>query len=336
MSTDAESGATFTATAFAGPWLPTRGALLAPALTLATWVAVSNAFNVSSKLVAGGSDARNPTVWFATTATQLAFATGVGAALTRARHPRARFRAYAAGPLRRAVPIGGALALANGAMMFALSHTSVSMFQTVKASGPLFTAAACYLVLRRRYTPETYAALVPIMLGLMMATLSDLEGDALGFAACVVSSLAQVFINLSAKTVFELKWAGLEGGDLLGEEARPIDAVELQMLVSLVGTCVTTYAFLIFYVTNAWGRPAAALALNVLLYAAENVCAYATNAQFTRLPFAVSDAARRLSIVLASLLMVGRTPTLVNVFGVLLVAGGSVQFAKVVREVGSS
>lgn len=252
-----------------------------------------------------------------------------------------RWRGYWEGPLERAAPIGMALAVANGAMMFALSHTSVSMFQTVKASGPLFTAAACYFLLDKRYTRETYLALVPIMVGLVMATLTDLEGDVIGFVACGVSSLAQVFINLSAKNMFEQQWPGLEAA--VSSSKRPIDAIELQMLVSFVGTLSCSYAFLLFYVTNAWERPAAhsleppkagalPLAINVGLYCAENVCAYVANALLTRLPFAVADATRRLSIVLASTLLRGALPTAVNLFGVSLVAGGAVEFARVVRE----
>ena len=264
--------------------------------------------------------------------------------VTSMRGKRASWRAYYGGPLQRALPIGAALALANGAMMFALSHASISMFQTVKASGPLFTAFACHVFLNKRYTGETYGTLVPIMVGLMMATLTDVEGDAVGLLACVVSSFAQVFINLSAKSIFESKWA--LGGSPDADAERSVDPFELQMLVSAVGAVVCSYGFLLLYFANAWtaasvaGPPVPlhaaslmALLVNVVLYCSENVCANAANALLTRLPFAVADATRRLSIVTMSSVVSGSQPTSVNVAGVLLVAVGAVRFAQVVREV---
>ena len=275
-------------------------------------------------------------------------------AVTTARGRRASWRAYYNGPLQRALPIGAALALANGAMMFALSHASISMFQTVKASGPLFTAFACHVFLNKRYSGETYATLVPIMVGLMMATLTDVEGDVVGFTACVVSSFAQVFINLSAKSIFETRWAGLASKEHPdpGVE-RTVDPFELQMLVSAVGAVVCSYGFLLLYFANAWTAASVAkapdplalsssgawqasvlaLLVNVVLYCSENVCANAANALLTRLPFAVADATRRLSIVTMSSVVSGSQPTSVNIAGVLLVAAGAVRFAQVVREV---
>jgi solute carrier family 35 protein E1 len=276
---------------------------------------------------------------------QLAFASIFGFLLTSFRKPNIRWRGYiSSGLIMQTIPVGVALAVANGSMMYALSRTSVSVFQTVKASSPLFTSIACHTCLNRRYTWETYITLVPILFGLLLATLSDLRGDVWGFSACVVSSVAQVFINLSVKALLDTEWTGL---DYLISTSRKIDPLEMQCIASVVGFISSFYMFLLVFLINAYGGGlfsvpnvdafslnALAALINVILYSAENMAAYLSNASMNRLPFAVADAIRRLSIVTCSNIAANIVPTIMNMFGVVCVASGSIWFAKVVKEIG--
>jgi len=311
------------------------------------WVLSSNLFNASSKQVS----TNNPWTAFATTTTQLAGTSllGVSAMRVNGRNFQGFFE-----PLKQAAPVGVGLALANGSMMWALSRTSIGMFQTVKASSPLFTALACHLVLGRRYTLATYLTLIPVMLGLAAASATDLEADVLGVAACILSSVCQVFVNLSAKHMLEKAYPELDSVD---SKPRFLQPFELQSLVSVVGFCTCFTALMTIALGSVLNQiytdgsknaaesggwdisldhllpPLNLLFWNVVLYSTENVLAYTANGKLPRLPFAVVDAVRRLSIVISfNVILADRKPSTLNLIGVVAVAVGSVCFSVVVEE----
>lgn len=311
-------------------------------LIICLWIISSNLFNASSKFVSSS----NPWTAFVTTTTQFGGTTLIG--VSAMKFNGCNFSSFIL-PLKRVFPIGIGLAVANGSMMWALSRTSIGMFQTIKASSPLFTAFACHVILGRRYTTRTYVSLLPIILGLAAASATDLEVDTLGAIACVLSSVSQVFVNLSAKQLLEKTFPDLDQ-DSLGKQ-RFLKPYELQSLVSIVGfaTCLLSLLTAMGYSLvermnfNAMELdkldfdhlfPAFHLvAWNVLLYSLENVSAYATNGKLPRLPFAVVDAVRRLSIVVSfNIVFTERRPSYVNILGVLAVAVGAVSFAHVAEE----
>jgi solute carrier family 35 protein E1 len=325
-----------------------------PLFLVLLWVFISNLFNLSSKHISSTTTngiTGNNTSWVFTTMIQLAFASLFGFILTAVRKPNIRWRGYlSSGLASQTLPVGIALAVANGSMMFALSRTSVAVFQTVKASSPLFTSIACHMILNRRYTTETYISLIPILFGLLLATLSDIRGDIWGFSACIVSSLAQVFINLSVKSLIDKEWIDLDQSSssppTTTSISRKIDPLEMQFMASVMGFIASFYMFLLIFMMNAYGGNlfsvpeidifslnALTVFVNVILYNAENIVAYLSNASMNRLPFAVSDAIRRLSIVTFSNIAANIVPTITNMFGVLCVAIGSIWFTKVVKEI---
>ena len=312
------------------------------------WVLASNLFNASSKQVSTS----NPWTAFVTTTTQLFGTSLLGISMMLAQGQN--FASFIS-PFKKAIPIGIGLAIANGSMMWALSRTSIGMFQTVKASSPLFTALACYVVLGRRYTIQTYLTLIPVMLGLASASATDLQADVFGLTACIVSSLCQVFVNLSAKQLLEISYPDLDVATIGTGKVRILKPYELQSMVSIVGFLVCFTALIIIIVGSMANQyylqdpsanqksfeltldhlfpPFGLLFWNVILYSLENVLAYAANGKLARLPFAVVDAVRRLTIVISfNVILSERVPESMNLVGVLAVAVGSVCFAIVVEE----
>jgi solute carrier family 35 protein E1 len=296
------------------------------------WILCSNLFNISSKLIATQS---------ALVTTMLQFlATGLAGVLFLA-YKKRNLEAYTRGPLRVALPIALGLVSANGSMMWALSRTSVATFQTVKASSPLFTAFACAVFMGRVYSWNTYASLAPIMLGLVLAAGADADADGYGLLGCLLSSVAQVYVNLSAKTTYETAYDDLDGP---GCAPRGLEPVEVQMLVSSVGFVICAGMFVAMTAPGALLDAAmareqlhlvapGAMLVNVALYFAENVSAYTANRRLSRLPYAVADAGRRLTIVLFSNAVLAHKALGWSAgMGVLAIVFGSICFAAVVQE----
>lgn len=327
---------------------------------IALWFVVCNLFNISSKTLSN-SHALPSAFWnaYLTTTAQLAFTSCIGLGVLCWQHSPAKVAVKFREPLRRTAVPGVALAMANLAMHWALTRTSVGMFQTAKSASPFFTAFACHFLLQRRYTTNTYLSLLPIVIGLGFASVTDLEFEPWGTLACFFSAMCQVCVNLLLKSVLEtcLVDAAAAAATTTPSATAPLEpkrqlfAYELQSLVCLCGLLtlvVLGLAAALFSPSPMAGdvtwTPADLgnsldqfLLLNVVLYASESGLAYAVNARLSRLPYAVVDAVRRLSIVLVSNFFFHFHRELdanrsLNLLAVLAVATGAVIFAFVVQE----
>ena len=90
--------------------------------------------------------------------------------------------------------------IANCANSVALKAAVVTLTYVVKASIPVFTVMVCTLQ-GQKFDGMVYFSLIPICLGVALASGSDMYFSYLGLAAALVSALAQTFMNLSIKKV---------------------------------------------------------------------------------------------------------------------------------------
>ena len=237
-------------------------------------------------------------------------------------------------PRRRHAIVAAMLLGANGSMMAALQFSSVALFQTVKASSPIFTVAACATILKQRFSTKTYASLVPIVLGFAIAFSGDLSAsnNKAGLAYCALSCGLQVAINMYIKSAYD---------DPKGTETP----LEMQLRVNIVATIAALAIKALFHSPlQAASLPLLLItdrrvALNGVLYFCENVCAYSVNARLAQLPYAVTDTLRRLFITMAALFVypvfaldenafasTTAAASLLRVTGVLLTIGGSLWY----------
>ena len=75
-----------------------------------------------------------------------------------------------------------------------------TLLQEIGALTPAATAALAFLCMGTLEKKETYAALIPVMLGIMMATGYELSFNSFGFAAAVGGCLARAL-----KTVLQVR-----------------------------------------------------------------------------------------------------------------------------------
>lgn len=92
-----------------------------------------------------------------------------------------------------------------------LSMVTVPFHQTVRALTPVFTVAIYRLVFQGVYGTDTYMSLVPVIVGVMLASYGDLNATVLGF---VMTMLGCFLAAVKTVTTNRLQTAGLRLGAL--------------------------------------------------------------------------------------------------------------------------
>ena len=105
--------------------------------------------------------------------------------------------------VRTVVPISIGRAAAITSAYFALWKVSVSYAQTVKATMPIFTVLISRILLGERQSTKIYMSLLPIIVGLFIATATELQFDGLGLCSSLFSTGIFAFLNVLAKKVFD-------------------------------------------------------------------------------------------------------------------------------------
>lgn len=76
------------------------------------------------------------------------------------------------------------------------------MIILVKATMPVFTVLISRIILRERQSYIVYISLIPIIFGVILATLTEIQFDALGLALSLFSTFIFAYLNVLVKKVF--------------------------------------------------------------------------------------------------------------------------------------
>eukprot|EP01038_Epipyxis_sp_PR26KG_P007972 gene7972-10812_t len=104
-------------------------------------------------------------------------------------------------------PVGLWAALAHAFSVLALGAGAVSFGQIVKAGEPVFAAATNALILKDIDHPMVYAALIPIIGGVGLASLKELSFTWTALIAASLANQAAAFKNVVSKGVMGKPWA---------------------------------------------------------------------------------------------------------------------------------
>jgi len=104
-------------------------------------------------------------------------------------------------------PVGLWAALAHAFSVLALGAGAVSFGQIVKAAEPVFAAATNALLLKDIDHPMVYAALLPIIGGVGLASLKELSFSWTALIAAGAANQAAAFKNVVSKAVMGKPWA---------------------------------------------------------------------------------------------------------------------------------
>ncbi|XP_028783531.1 probable sugar phosphate/phosphate translocator At5g05820 [Neltuma alba] len=120
-----------------------------------------------------------------------------------------------------------------------LKYIPVSFNQAIGATTPFFTAVFAYLVDRKREAWVTYATLVPVVAGVVIATGGEPSFHLFGFLICVSATSARAF-----KSVLQ--------GVLLSSEGEKLNSMNLLMYMAPVAMLVLLPAALLMEQDVIW------------------------------------------------------------------------------------
>nr|CDQ05018.2 Bm8823 [Brugia malayi] len=101
------------------------------------------------------------------------------------------------------IPISFGKVIAVVSAYISVWKVSVSYVQTVKATMPLFAVFSARIVLKERQSKHVYLSLIPIIIGVAIATFTELSFDLSGLLSALLSTGIYSVLNVFVKKVLE-------------------------------------------------------------------------------------------------------------------------------------
>ncbi|XP_042206227.1 solute carrier family 35 member E1 homolog isoform X1 [Homarus americanus] len=209
------------------------------------------------------------------------------------------------------------------------SHVSiwrvpVSYAHTVKATMPLFTVVLARMLFGEKQTTKVYFALVPIILGVAIATITEISFDMLGLVAALMATGGFSLQNLFSKKV--LTDTGIH-------HLRLLHLLGCLALFMFLPVWVFTDGHSIFYddtllLRRDPGETIILLLVDGGLNWLQNFVAFTILNYVTPLTYAVANATKRISVIVISLLLLRNPISLANIVGMFLAILGVLGYNK--------
>jgi len=220
-------------------------------------------------------------------------------------------------------PVAVCLFCANLLNSVALVKTGITLTYVVKSAIPVLTVLLC-AIQGERFPVSIYLSLIPTVIGVALASASDVSFDPSGLIAAIGSAMAQTLLNVMSKKASEA--TGVNGfpaffvmcsfASLLATVAFilvPSEPVFVPAYQALVGPAHDIYP-----------------ALLIIMAAAAYQIEYGLNFVFSSyvdpLTFSVADIARRLAIILVGTAIFDKELTLLNIAGIGLALVGVLSY----------
>ncbi|KRY55425.1 Solute carrier family 35 member E1, partial [Trichinella britovi] len=233
------------------------------------------------------------------------------------------------------VPLAFGKLIAVSSSFVSLYKVPVSYAHTVKATMPIFSVVCARFIMGEKQTKLIYMSLIPILLGVMIATVSEMSFSAVGLCSALCSTFTYALMNAYVKKV--IKDTGLHHVRLLGLIAQtscilllpvwliidvsrygivslqkyrnlPVQKGQISHLQVEVGFSKLTVCCLV----SASG----------FLNFAQNVCTFSLINQLSVLSYAIANVTKRIIVISSSLITLKNPVTPVNVGGMLLAVVG--------------
>lgn len=187
----------------------------------------------------------------------------------------------------------------------------------MKATLPIFTVFTSRILLHERQPFKVYVSLLPIVIGVVTASLTEISFSTIGLIASLFSTFINSCINVSIKKVFDD--TGMHPISLLNLTSQIAAVILFPVWILQDGVNIAS-GFMspkpenelpdFYFVFLLLGS-----GLSSFL---QNLCSFILIHQLTTLSFAVSNAAKRVAVIVISLFVFKNPVTPLNCFGMLL------------------
>jgi solute carrier family 35 protein E1 len=218
--------------------------------------------------------------------------------------------------IRRILPLALGKLFASVSSHVSIWRVPVSYAHTVKATMPLFTILLSIIIMKERFTLSVYLSLLPIVGGVMLATVTELNFDMIGLLAALFSTLCFALQNIYSKKCM-----------------REIRVHHLRLLL-VISQLSFLFLFPIWMYTDVWqiianlhkvqhlGWLLLGLPLSGFLAFAQNFVAFTVISLVSPLSYSVANVTKRIVVISTSLLLLQNPVSPTNVCGMGLAVIG--------------
>lgn len=228
-------------------------------------------------------------------------------------------------------PIAAMHAAGHLAAVVSFAWGAVSFTQIVKAAEPVFTAGLSGIFLGQVFHPLVYAALIPIIGGVAVASLGELSFSMMAFAGAMISNVTFAFRAILSKK--------LMGGKEIGKN---MTTSNVYAVMTIMAAIITT-PFAIWkegaIISTAMATAAAGgvsqayiiknVVLSGLTFFLYNEVAFQALNQVNAVTHAVANTIKRVAIILASVVVFGTPMTPTGTLGSAIAIAGVLVYSLV-------
>ncbi|VDN08387.1 unnamed protein product [Thelazia callipaeda] len=215
------------------------------------------------------------------------------------------------------IPISIGKVIAVVSAYISVGKVSVSYVQTIKATMPLFAVVSARIVLKERQSKRVYLSLIPIVIGVTIATVTEISFDLGGLLSALLSTGIYSVLNVFVKKVLE------------GTDIHPLYLLALNSRIAAILLfpiwCLHD-GLILWHGAEMSINEKSPHEINFITYLLcsgllsflQNLCAFTLINHLSPLSYAVASAAKRTTVISASLFTLRNPVTLTNAFGMLL------------------
>ncbi|CAE7902650.1 PPT3 [Symbiodinium microadriaticum] len=221
--------------------------------------------------------------------------------------------------------------VANLLNSMSMMCSGITLTYVVKSLIPFFTVLCCRFR-GQHFGLEIYASLLPICMGVSLASATDVDCSLIGLLCALGSSLAQTLLNITSKERIEsLKLSGMEAFTVMATICAGLSVPLLWLSYSQD----TGNGILSAILSPTDGMPLLALqivSMAAFAYHVEYTLNFLFVALCTPLAFSVTDIVRRLGTICCGAILFSKPMTMLNVLGVVVSLTGVAAYTTVSKR----